>query len=257
MSGTSAAGFGRVVGLGPFFAFQTHRPESTVRHPWCSMRELVDDPEALADRVSGVRAQLAANAGRPPEGVELRVAASVTHLGLVARLVSPALAAAALYGSVLPVALGGVRWQPVPGGMFPLSLPEPPAAEQGGRSAALEALADGLSEALLDGPARELAEALRPLSVSERILRGNVASALNGAVTVLAGSPGVDRAEAGRARLLAALLLRQPALRGSAAADGRGRFRRRSCCLIYRAAPGGVSALCGDCVLRSRPSAAP
>jgi hypothetical protein len=56
------------------------------------MSELVDAPRILRDRVAAVRARLAATGGQAPEAVELRVAASVTHLGLLARLVSPALA---------------------------------------------------------------------------------------------------------------------------------------------------------------------
>lgn len=246
-----------VSALGPFFAFETHAPGSAVRRPWRPMGELVASPEVLAGRVEGVRVQLAARAGQPAEAVQLRVAASVAQLGLVARLVSPALAAAALYGRVLPVGLGGARWQPLPGGLFPLSLPapsgppdapEPVTADE----SELARLAAELAGTLLDGPARELVRAVAALSVSPQVLWGNVASAVNGAVTVLAGSPGADRAQAHRARRLGALLLDRPVLRAAAGRDGDGRFRRRNCCLIYRAAPAGAGGLCGDCVLALR-----
>jgi FhuF 2Fe-2S C-terminal domain len=255
VSGPAAGAFEQVNAIGPFFAFETYDPASPPGEPWQPLRELVARPGPLAERVRGVRAQLAATAGQPPEAVELRVAASVAQLGLVARLVSPALAAAALVGTVPPLGLDVVHWQPRPGGLFPLSLPVPAAAVAPAVPAVPAppaALAAALGGALLEGPVRELVEAVRPLSVSARVLWGNVASALGGAVTVLTASPGVSPDQAARARVIAALLLEQPGLRGTAGTDARGRFRRRSCCLIYRASPrgpGGARALCGDCVL--------
>jgi len=259
MDGPSASAMGvdRVAALGPFFAFDTHAPGAVPVEPWRGLRELVAEPGALAERVDGVRAQLAARAGRPVEAVELRVAASVAHLGLVARLVSPALAAAAILGVPLPLGLDGLHWQPLPGGMFPLSLPLvlppvnlPPVPDR--REASPAELAARLGELLLDGPVRELGQAVRSFSVSGLILRGNAASALVGAVTVLAASPLTTPAQAGLARVTAARLLDHPSLRGAAGVDASGRFRRRSCCLIYRAAPDGAGGLCGDCVLAAR-----
>jgi ferric iron reductase protein FhuF len=47
-------------------------------------------------------------------------------------------------------------------------------------------------------------------------------------------------------------LMSRPRLRGTGTSID-GRFRRRTCCLIYRAAPGRDGAVCGDCVLL-RPS---
>ncbi|MDH6133270.1 hypothetical protein P3T37_002665 [Kitasatospora sp. MAA4] len=234
-----------VAALGPFFAFEVHDAAAAVPAPWRRMAELVDVPAVLADRAAGVRDYLAAAGGRSPEQVELRVAASVAHLGLTARLISPALAVAVRYRAVLPIDLREARWQPVPGSMFPLSLPRctpDPVAE-------LPELADRLAAELLDGPIRELVEATRPLSVSPHILWGNVASALNGAAAALANA---RPAQADRARAIAALLLARPPLRGvgTGAPGGPTAFRRRSCCLIYRATPGG--ALCGDCVLTRR-----
>lgn len=255
-----ATGFDRIAALGPFFALETHDPGAAPVEPWRDLRELVAEPGALAARVHEVRAQLAARAGRPVEAVESRVAASVAHLGLVARLVSPALAAAAILGVPLPLGLDGLRWQPLPGGMFPLSVPRPPVPERPtGSPVELAAL---LGERLLDGPVRELAAAVRPFSVSGLILRGNAASALGGAVAVLAASPRITPDQAARARTIAGRLLDHPSLRGAVGVDAGGRFRRRSCCLIYRAAPDAAGGLCGDCVLaaprpRRRPRAAP
>jgi hypothetical protein len=240
------------------------------------MGELVDDPAVLRDRAEAVRGYLAAGGGRPPGELELRVGASVAQLGLAARLVSPAIGFAALYGGVLAVPLGELWWRPVLGGGFPLSLPERAVAaalEQ--PQAGPQAVADRLGEELLEGPLRALVGAVAGLSVSRLVLWGNVASAVNGAAAALEAS--AARPVAARGRALAAALLRQPALRGTstlsspdrsagpdepvgrggALGGGGGGFRRLSCCLIYRAAPAGAGAggalpLCGDCVLVGR-----
>lgn len=262
-------------GLGDFFAAATHRPGSPVRLPWRSMAELTGDPPVLRERVAAVRAALAAAGGRGPEEVESRVAASVTHLGVVARVLSPYLALAVVAGRVPDhrLRLADLRWQPVLGGPYPLSLPAGPgggareraagAAGAAGTDApaafgpteptraptdtSADALAGALGAALLDGPVRELAAPFAAWGVSPHILRGNAASAVNGAVTMAVAA----RPELGpRARALAASLLDGPPLRGAAGTGPDGSFRRRSCCLIYRAAPGHAGALCGDCVLR-------
>jgi hypothetical protein len=51
------------------------------------------------------------------------------------------------------------------------------------------------------------------------------------------------------ARAAASLLLDQSPLRGTSTVTHDGRFRRRSCCLIYRAASSATIPVCGDCVL--------
>ncbi|QMU80287.1 (2Fe-2S)-binding protein [Streptacidiphilus sp. PB12-B1b] len=228
--------------LGPFFAVQAHAPTSEILAPWDSMAALVKDPQVLSNRVESVRSYLAAGSGRTSQELELRVAASVTHLGLAARLLSPALAMAVLHGTVLPWRLDRLRWQQVPGGMFPLSI-----ALGQGHIGDVQTLADGLSDDVLHGALKDIELMVAEMSVSARVLRGNVASAVNGAVGALASA----RPEcAPRARLLASALLERPPLLGSATHDGTGHgFRRRSCCLIYRAAPTGARAVCGDCVL--------
>ncbi|MEV5988860.1 (2Fe-2S)-binding protein [Streptomyces sp. NPDC052051] len=225
--------------FGPFFAVQTHPPGTHPSEPWQSLsRPLLDA------RVSDVRDRLAAAGGQPPAAVETRVAASVAHLGLAARLVSPALAAAVLHGLVLAPRLADLWWQPVLGGPLPLSLPDD--AFTGGGEGSLSRLADDLSSRLLDGPLRELADAMARFSVSRHILWGNTASAVNGAATMITASrPEVTA----RTRALTALLLERPPLRGASARTPGGAYRRRSCCLIYRAAPGRKGALCGDCAL--------
>ncbi|MDT7712593.1 MAG: hypothetical protein QOG46_1282 [Pseudonocardiales bacterium] len=236
--------------LGPFFAVETHAPGSTPRAPWHVMSELVGAPEVLMDRVLAVRAALASAGGREPGAVELRVAASVAHLGLVARLVSPALAVAVTSGVLLEVDFPSTRWQRVLGGAFPMSLPLDASSDIGDRDMkpelSSEHLAFLLASRVLEGPVRDLVEVTMPLSVSRHVLWGNVASAVNGAASMIATCqpPCADRS-----LRIAALLLEQPPLRGTSAGSPGGGFRRRSCCLIYRAAPDAAGAVCGDCVL--------
>jgi hypothetical protein len=180
----------------------------------------------------------------------------VAHLVLVARLISPALAAAALAGESLSAEPLDIWWQPERGGAFPLSLSRDALSRDALSSDALssDALSSGARRPadivrLLEGPVQELSEAFARLRVSPLILRGNVASAVNGAATAMIRSAPAQ--QAGRRALeIAVSLYEHPALRGAAtiAPDGTS-FRRRSCCLIYRALPG---TLCGDCVLRRR-----
>ena len=226
----------QVVALGPFFAHEQHPSGTVAVAPWRTMSELLDDPAVLEHRVMATRAYLAAAGGQVFEAVEVRVAASITHLGLVARLVSPAIGTAVLGDGVPPLDLGSVHWQPVLGGAFPLSLVPPNTARD-------------LSTELFEGPVPALNEATQPFGVSDHILRGNVASAINGASVALTNAaPQL----ANRAAEVAANLLAHPTLRDTHTTDGT--FRRRSCCLIYRAAPNHAGALCGDCAL-SAPAA--
>lgn len=237
--------------FGPFFTVQTHTRDSLPREPWHVMSEVVEDRDVLMDRVLAVRAGLAAAGGQAPDAVELRVAASVTHLGLVARLVSPALAVAIVSGELLEVDLARTRWQRVLGGAFPLSVPSDASASDHDPNPepTPEHLARLLAGRVLDGPVRDLVTATLSLSVSRHVLWGNVASAVNGAASMIVTS---RPAWADRSRMIASLLLGQPPLRGTSVGSIGGDFRRRSCCLIYRAAPDATGAACGDCVLSRR-----
>lgn len=243
--GPGAAAPRDAAGLGPFFAFEVHtRP--VPGPPWRPVREVVGDPAVLLERAERVRAHLAAGGGRPPETVELRVAASVTHLGLAARLLSPLLALAAVHRAAPDLDLDAVHWQPLLGGPFPLSLPYAGLR----RAPFTPSGAARWAAGLVDGPMAELAGAAAALSVSRQVLWGNVASAVNAAAAGIAAAAPVHAATAGR---LAALLLDHPRLARSAIrGTGATPFRRRNCCLIYRAAPGPARAVCGDCVLTAR-----
>lgn len=235
--------------FGPFFQVQLHRPEDPPVRPWRAMSELTERPGVLADRVGAVRERLAAAGGRPPDEVQIRVAASVAQLGLVARLCSPALAAATAHGVLLDVSLAAAYWQPELGGAFPLSLAATP--RSGVPDDDPQRLAELMSRQIVRGPIAELTEAARLLSTSPRVLWGNVASAVHGAAGMIAR---VRPDLADRVGRVAHLLLDAPPLRGASEMTPAG-FRRRSCCLIYRVAD-SPSAVCGDCVLLPRSRAA-
>lgn len=221
--------------LGPYFAVEVHRPGSPLRPPWQSLGELTGSPGALAGRIGEVRERLAAAAGCPATSVEFRVAASIAQLGLCARLLSPALGASAA-GRALPVDVGQARWVPALGGPFRLSLAEDAVAGEAGAAGTV---------ALLAGPITQIVRAVEAMAVSPRVLWGNVASAVNGAATMIAAArPDL----AGPAAEIAAATLANPALTGTYQGRPLRGFRRRNCCLIYRLSP-ERPAYCGDCVL--------
>lgn len=221
--------------LGPFFAVERHLAASSPAGRWRPIAELARPGGALDARVHRVREALAARGGRSADRIELRVAVSVAHLGLVARLVAPAVGAAAL-GGALPLPMAGLRWQDGLGGPYPLSVAAggaaPVTGAQGGPAVPGSAVED-ITKACLTG-----------YSVSPRVLWGNVASAAVSAAGLIAA---VRPDLTGAARSAADALLADGRVERGALRAGPG-FRRRSCCLIYRLA-GSTTAVCGDCVL--------
>jgi hypothetical protein len=196
------------------------------------MSDLVTDGVTLPARITQVRTALAMMGGVGPGAVEERVAASVAHLGLVARLVAPALAAE-VTSVPIGVTLESIWWEARVGGPYPLSL----------------ARAEGSLTDLVEGAVTQLTNAvLQCARISAKVLWGNVASAVNSAA-VQASAARPEYTEA--AYRSAGTLLRRPPLDAQPPVVGRS-FQRRSCCLIYRIAPGPASArtVCGDCVLR-------
>lgn len=214
------------VALGPFFAVDTHTPGAAPRHRWQTLAEFLDAPDGLARRVDDVRTALAA--GAPTGNVEQRVAASVAHLGLTARLIAPTLAATVLGYRAPSLRAEDLHWQNRLGGPYPLSMiaddePTPWSAT------AIVAITERLDAAFRVGP---------------HVLSGNLASAINSAAQQISTArPELRRA----AEQAADDLLANPTIEGGQLRSGR-HFRRRSCCLIYRAA-GDRTAICGDCVL--------
>lgn len=230
--------------LGPYFAVEFHAAAelygAVPASPWRPMSELLEAPEALAERVAGVRAYLAAGTGQDASAVETRVAASVVHLGLVARVASPLLALAVLHRRGGQVRAADLWWQPTLGSMFPL-LVRASAFDSDLRGGPLDS-----GPHLLGGVVDEFSTAIARFGVNQHILRGNVASALAGAGRTLAAARPDRR---GDIRALMDRLLASPHLADSGSFEPDGAFRRHSCCLIYRAAPDRKGALCGDCAL--------
>jgi hypothetical protein len=275
--------------LGPFFAVRSHLPGATLPAPWRPGSELAGPSAALAARIDAVRTALARTAlastalastalastklaardgrsgrsGRGAGEVEPRVAGSVAHLGLTARLIAPALGAAVLRCPV-DMRLAGLWWQDELGGAMPLSVPAPagigpdaaaqeragPETRGPGDGGAGQALGDqGWERMLLDETIAPVTAAVAGLvPVSWRVLWGNVASAVNTAAAQVARQRQDLAPEAWRA---AGRLLADPRLRAESCPPG-PRFRRSSCCLFYRLTPGEPAAICGDCVLAAR-----
>ena len=224
--------------LGPYFAVDVHRPGSPPRPPWQPLDALIGSPDALAGRIGEVRERLAAAAGLPATAVEFRVAASIAQLGLCARLLSPALGAAAA-GRALPVDIAQARWIPALGGPFRLSLPDTVLEAGAVRSSA--AAGSAATAGLLAGPITQIVRAVQAMSVSPRVLWGNVASAVNGAATmIVAARPDLTTPAAETATAM----LRYSPLTGTYQGRPFQGFRRRNCCLIYRLSP-SAPAYCG------------
>jgi hypothetical protein len=237
--------------------------------PWRPVSELAAPSGALRDRIASVRAALAARGGLPVDAIEPRVAASAVHLGLAARLTAPALGAAVLC-CPLDLRPGGLWWQVGAGGPVPLSVPAPQASSGSqapvsacevhgrgtGRREPGPVAGNGLSPIPGDWDRLLVDEVLAPVTaaigrlvpVSGRVLWGNVASAVNAAAAQVARRRPDLAAGAWQA---AARLFASPGLRGERHPPGPA-FRRSSCCLFYRLAPGDPSAVCGDCVLGDR-----
>ena len=219
------AALAAAAGAGPFFRL-----------------EVLADPAAgewrpASSELAGLTARTAAQLGTR----EPRVAASILHLSLAARLWSPALGCGLLAGVVpdldaLVISTGAeVRL-----GTTRLA---------GWRTTGVRELA-AFAGATVGRQLVALAAAL-PTPLPPGLLRGNSASALTGALGILVRS----RPElTGLARALAGHLLSGPDLAGAgvlAGAETSGlSFRRHSCCLYYRVPGGG---LCGDCCLDRPP----
>jgi FhuF 2Fe-2S C-terminal domain len=189
--------------------------------------ELVEDPAVLDGRVTRVRSALAR--GGAPDSVDLRVAASVAQLGLIARFLAPAIAIATLHADSTTVDLENCWWQDELGGPFPLSL--------------------ALRDDRRFDPVAGVVESLTAATISEygvppRTVWGNIASAANSAAQMIARSR-PDLAD--RARAAADVTLADLRVEGGHRRSGPS-FRRTSCCLIYQLG-GDTSAVCGDCVL--------
>jgi FhuF-like iron-sulfur protein len=212
--------------VGPFFRLEVH--DHDPGPGWQLAGELG------ANRLADLAASYARQLGSP----EPRVAASVLHLSLAARLWSPVLGSALLAGLVPDLS------SLVVSSVSPLRLGVTTAAGWLGLSAGDLAR---LSADVVGNQLAALAAGL-PVPVAGGLLRGNSASAMAGALGVLVHHrPGL----AGRAAALGQELLGTTELTGAGCLTSGLAFRRRSCCLYYRVPGGG---LCGDCCFGSPPA---
>ncbi|MFE7463191.1 (2Fe-2S)-binding protein [Streptomyces sp. NPDC057499] len=215
-----------------FFALRTTAPPGGGHHPLA--RLYAGEQAPLTARVDAVAARLGT--------AERRVAASIAHLGLAARLWSVALGPAAATGRLPDLSPGALRWDPRSSSPDDLWLDG---------TGSLPGTADRIRETVQYGHLVPLAEAVhRDGPLSDRLLWGNAGSALAGALRQLVSWAGSHRRPdvAARARALTAELFDHPDLRTTGAPHDAA-FRRRSCCLYYRTPTGG---LCGDCVFERR-----
>jgi FhuF 2Fe-2S C-terminal domain/Ferric iron reductase FhuF-like transporter len=212
-----------VARVGPYFAVDTD-PEIPGHPLWRPLTALYGP--ALPDQIATVRVRLGTS--------EDRVAASLLFQGVAGRLWSPALATAVLHGLVPDLSPARVYWRAASPGPVVLAAPGAPA---------LPGDAATLHRVIVGGHLAPLVAAVRTVTpVAEGLLWGNAASALAGAMTVLAAA---RPAHSGAALRLVADLLARPPLLGTGDLSPSG-FRRRSCCLYYRLPSGGK---CGDCAL--------
>lgn len=212
--------------VGPFFAVPCGKEP-----PGPGFRPLGD---LYGDGLGPYVAEVGRRIGTGPD----RVAASTAQFGIASRLWSIGLGCVALAGRVPDLDPGRVRWRLPAGGSLELWLPEPVALPAGSLGDVVLGNLAVLDARLRDG-----------FGVSPKVLRGNAASGLVGALRVL-----TDRVEGDAAvRSAAALLADDGPLAGTGTfvhEPGLGvAFVRRSCCLYYKVPGGG---LCGDCVLRTR-----
>ena len=224
---------------GPFYVLWSEQPTQSEAMPWREFAGLVRG-DLLAARVGAVAAVLGERARVPAGDIDSRAAASLVHLGLTARLVSPPLAAAVLGGALLQVETSGLYWQDVLG---PVPLTHPDLQAVGVDPADYARIAEFLAGALAGGPVADLTEAVARLGVSRRVLWGNVASSF------AAAAAGLVRAVPERGDVVSEVVrevfARAPLQGRGGFLAGRG-FKRASCCLYYRVPGGGY---CGDCVL--------
>jgi hypothetical protein len=243
MTREAAAALGDAASVGPFFAVRLDPAGAG----WARLADVAADPGSVDAAIARARERLAARARVAVAAVETRVAASVWHLGLAARVASPALAAAARSG--LCPRLDDLLWRDRDG------------------VTTLAVASDRLTATAVDSPAAAVAAIetgvvaplLRPLtttaaavgSISEQALWGNVWSAFAGAAAVMASAavgPGSGD-ELTPDAIVAGLVVAGAGPRGGF--DSHGRYRRDTCCLYYRLPGGG---LCGDCVLDRIPA---
>jgi iron complex transport system ATP-binding protein len=211
--------FAELADLGPYFAVGT----GPVGAGWSSVAQLYTDAALLDGVVGRIQARM--------DAAEQRVAASTFYLGFAARLWSIGLGMLVGHRLLPDLDAEQLLFQES-AGQIRLHI-EHPVAWQG------DDLEPTLADMVLDGHLAPLSAALRRLGpISDKLLRGNAASALLGAARVFDGN-----ATTGRGWQLARRLCADERLSDTIRFSNGG-YRRTSCCLYYRVPRGG---LCGDC----------
>lgn len=224
---------------GPYFAVGVPDGERA----WVPFALLVSDGELLRGRVEVTRAVLA---GRTGSEVELRACASINFLGMVSRLVAPALATAAVAGVVPVFTPGEILWSPVEGGPIPVAVADPRGSTVRGADAAGRVL---YRDVVATTVAPLVDAYAATFHVSTKVLWGNVSSALAGAAGMLGRSDipqGIGVVDIVEAALRLGRLLDSGHYERPESLRPRAFFVRHNCCLFYRIPAGGM---CGDCVL--------
>jgi iron complex transport system ATP-binding protein len=235
------------------------------RRQWDGGQPSRGQPDGGQDHLDVLLASVRAALG----GCEPRVAASLFFQGYASRLLSPPLACLTANGCIPGMTADRLRWRHPEDQMIELGL-----TADGGWAGPDRRLIEQLVAAAFEEHLQPLADALRRrVRISAALLTGNAASALVSGLALLAERLGPDW------RSLAIHALAQPSLRGGGSWGGspergspergspergspergspaRGSparggakepaFVRRSCCLYYRVAGGG---LCADCPL--------
>lgn len=235
---------GSVDALGGFFALAT-RPAEAADPSWRPVADLfgAGPDDALGRRIHEVATGV---------GASDRVAASLLGLSLASRPTAILLAAAAEHQVLPALPLAVLHWRPWSGGPLPLWVDADRVTASALGAPDDPDTADAVATELAVVHLAPLVDAVRArVSVSARVLWGNTASALAGAVRVLATERPAVRDDA--VALARGVLAREPfAGLGAFVPEpshptGIG-FARRTCCLFYRVPGGGT---CGDCVLRT------
>ncbi|MCV7068167.1 (2Fe-2S)-binding protein [Mycolicibacterium farcinogenes] len=223
-----------IAALGEFFALSAADPAT-----WRPIRSLCGDQAAVHEYTVRTRAATASGFGIDEADVPVKATASSVHLSITARLLSPVVGAAACLGTVPLLTLDSLFWQPDSSHRPVLGTAGTESVSETDPYRAAAVIAGSLIGNVLSllNDTMQSAESLSP-----QVMRGNIASAANGAVTVLAQSR--PDAQARGRDLIDALIATEP-LRGTAEVVGQ-RFRRHNCCLFYQVPGGGY---CGDCVL--------
>lgn len=218
--------------VSPFFAIGTG---PIANDGWQPVQRLYTDAALLDGIIADVQARI--------DAPDRRVAVSTFFLGFAARLWSIGVGALAGYRLVPDLAADQLMFR-TDGGQIQLHV-EHPVAWRGDRPESR------LADAVLESHIAPLTAAVHRLGpISEKLLWGNVASALLGAARVFDRRHG-DCTPGPGWQLARNLCVADERLTDTIEFINDGtNYRRVSCCLYYRTPGGG---LCGDCVFTSKP----